>query len=99
VLTWCHWWGWESLATTAALLAAVLIGWRLANLRSFDAWTGRHLRAWWLRWTVYSAKLPDWLHACGLGMKHDPTPVMVTLTPWSRAFGRRQRAARTQLQR
>ena len=97
VLAWCHWWGWESLATTAALLAAVLIGWRLANLRSFDAWAGRHLRAWWLRWTVYSAKLPDWLHACGLGMKHDPAPVMVTLTPWSRAFGRRQHPARAQL--
>ncbi|MBV8995216.1 MAG: cell division protein FtsK [Pseudonocardiales bacterium] len=97
VLAWCHWWGWESLATTAALLAAVLIGWRLVNLRSFDAWAGRHLRAWWLRWTVYSAKLPDWLHACGLGMKHDPAPVMVTLTPWSRAFGRHQRPVRAQL--
>ena len=25
VLAWCHWWGWDSLATTAALLAAMLI--------------------------------------------------------------------------
>ncbi|MGH3696440.1 MAG: hypothetical protein ACRDRX_21025 [Pseudonocardiaceae bacterium] len=25
-----------------------------------------------LRWAVYSSKLPEWLHACGLGIKQDP---------------------------
>jgi S-DNA-T family DNA segregation ATPase FtsK/SpoIIIE len=52
--------------------AGVLAGWRLISLASFDAWAGRYLRAWWLRWTVYAPKLPAWLHACGLSIK--PTP-------------------------
>jgi S-DNA-T family DNA segregation ATPase FtsK/SpoIIIE len=99
VLAWCQWWGWASLATTASVAAALLIAWRLADLRSFDAWAGRHLRSWWLRWTIYSPKLPEWLHACGLGIKQDAAPVMVTLTPWARSFGRRRRTARAHLPR
>ena len=81
VLAWWHWWGWASLALTLGLVVGVLTGWRLLDLVSFDAWAGRYLRAWWLRWTVYSAKLPDWLHACGLGIKQDAAPVVVALTP------------------
>ena len=54
LLAWCQWWSWQSLALTASVIAAPLIGWRLADLRSFDAWAGRHLRSWWLRWTVYA---------------------------------------------
>jgi S-DNA-T family DNA segregation ATPase FtsK/SpoIIIE len=96
VLAWWHWWGWESLALTLGLVAAVLIGWRLLDLVSFDAWAGRYLRAWWLRWTVYSAKLPDWLHACGLGIKQDAVPVVVALTPLGRTLGRGRRPVRAQ---
>jgi S-DNA-T family DNA segregation ATPase FtsK/SpoIIIE len=59
VVVWWQWWGWVSLAITVGALAGLLTGWRLVNLRSFDAGAGRHLRAWWLRWTIYSPKLPD----------------------------------------
>jgi DNA segregation ATPase FtsK/SpoIIIE, S-DNA-T family len=93
---WWHWWGWESLALATGVIAAVLTGWRLADLASFDAWAGRHLRSWWLRWTVYSPKLPQWLHACGLSITPDATPVVVTVNPLGRSIsrGRRQTQAR-----
>jgi DNA segregation ATPase FtsK/SpoIIIE, S-DNA-T family len=90
VLAWWHWWGLPPLAITASALAGVLTGWRLLDLRSFDAWAGRHLRAWWLRWTVYSPKLPDWLLACGLGTTRDAAPVVV-LAPLGRSFRRGRR--------
>jgi S-DNA-T family DNA segregation ATPase FtsK/SpoIIIE len=99
VLAWCQWWGWQSLAITASAVAALLIGWRLVDLRSFDAWAGRHLRAWWLRWTVYAPKLPEWLHACGLGIKQDAAPVVVTLTPLVRGLRRSRQHSNTQLPR
>jgi S-DNA-T family DNA segregation ATPase FtsK/SpoIIIE len=85
---WWHWWGWVSLALTVGVLAGVLSGWRLLALTSFDAWVGRHLRAWWLRWTVYSPKLPDWLHACGLSIKPDAVPMVVRVTPLGRGIHR-----------
>ena len=78
VLAWWHWWGWESLVSPWGWSRLVLTGWRLLDLVSFDAWAGRYLRAWWLRWTVYAPKLPDWLHACGLGIKQDAAPVVVS---------------------
>ncbi|MGH4009794.1 MAG: FtsK/SpoIIIE domain-containing protein [Pseudonocardiaceae bacterium] len=96
-VAWWRWWGWESLALTAGVLTGVLAGWGLVDLRSFDVWAGRHLRAWWLRWTVYSPKLPHWLHACGLGIKQDTTPVVVALTPLGRTLGRGRRPAPAQL--
>src|SRR5262249_14173647 len=37
-LAWWQWWGWESLATTTGVVAVALAGWRLLDLRSFDAW-------------------------------------------------------------
>src|SRR6476660_8832614 len=76
-----QWWGGASLALTVGVVAGVLTGWRLINLSSFDAWVGRHLRAWWLRWTVYSPRLPQWLHACGLSIKPDAMPMVVTVNP------------------
>ena len=91
---WWHWWGPPSLVLTVGVVAAVLMGWRLADLASFDAWAGRHLRAWWLRWTVYAPKLPDWLHACGLGVKQDAVPVVLAVTPLARALGRSRRGVR-----
>jgi DNA segregation ATPase FtsK/SpoIIIE, S-DNA-T family len=99
VLAWWQCWGWVSLAITAGACAGVLIGWRLLDVRSFDAWAGRHLRAWWLRWMVYAPKLPDWLHACGLGVKQDRAPVVLALTPLGRALGRSRRPAPAQLPR
>jgi len=99
VTAWWHWWGWTSLALTAGVIATVLTAWRLVDLVSFDTWAGRHLRAWWLRWTVYSPKLPDWLHACGLGTKQDAVPIVLALTPLGRTFGRRRRPAQAQLPR
>jgi S-DNA-T family DNA segregation ATPase FtsK/SpoIIIE len=87
LLAWWHCWGGASLALTAGVVTMVLAGWRLGDLASFDAWAGRYLRAWWLRWTVYAAKLPEWLHACGLSIKTDAVPVMA-LSPLSRTLRR-----------
>jgi S-DNA-T family DNA segregation ATPase FtsK/SpoIIIE len=96
MLAWWHWWDGASLALTAGVVAGVLTGWRLVDLASFDAWVGRHLRAWWLRWTVYAPKLPQWLHACGLSIKPDTVPMVVTVNPLGRSIrrGRRQVQAR-----
>ena len=93
---WWQCWGWASLALTAAGVAGILTGWRLVDLASFDAWAGRHLRAWWLRWTVYAPKLPQWLHACGLSIKPDAVPMVVTVNPLGRSLrrGRSQAQAR-----
>src|SRR5918998_1922688 len=96
-VAWWHWWGWTSLALTAAVVTVMFIGWRLVDLASFDAWAGRHLRAWWLRWTVYAPKLPEWLHACGLGIKPDAAPVVVALTPLGRGLRWRRQQVTVQL--
>jgi DNA segregation ATPase FtsK/SpoIIIE, S-DNA-T family len=97
VTAWWHWWGWPSLILTLSVIATVLTTWRLVNVVSFDAWAGRHLRAWWLRWTIYAPKLPDWLHACGLGVRQDTAPVVVALTPFGGRLRRTRQQARTQL--
>ncbi|HET9255320.1 MAG TPA: FtsK/SpoIIIE domain-containing protein [Pseudonocardiaceae bacterium] len=99
VLAWWRWWGWESLATTAGVTAVALLGWRLLEVRSFDVWAGGHVRAWWLRWTVYAPKLPGWLHACGLGVEQDTVPVVLALTALGRALGRTRRPVPAQLPR
>jgi DNA segregation ATPase FtsK/SpoIIIE, S-DNA-T family len=96
VAGWWHWWGSPSLVLTVGVVAAVLAGWRLVDLVSFDAWAGRYLRAWWLRWTVYAPKLPDWLHACGLGVKQDAVPVVVAVTPLVRAVRRNRQQVKAQ---
>ncbi|HEX2290845.1 MAG TPA: FtsK/SpoIIIE domain-containing protein, partial [Pseudonocardiaceae bacterium] len=82
---------------TASAVVGMLVGWRLFDLASFDAWAGRYLRAWWLRWTVYAPKLPAWLNACGLGIKHDAAPVVVALTPLGRGLRWRRQQVTTQL--
>ncbi|MBV9012871.1 MAG: cell division protein FtsK [Pseudonocardiales bacterium] len=80
LMAWWQWWGWPSLALTLSVITVVLGVWRWINVLSFDTWAGRWLRAWWLRWTIYSPKLPDWLHACGLSITDGATPmVMVNL--------------------
>jgi S-DNA-T family DNA segregation ATPase FtsK/SpoIIIE len=97
VLAWWQWWGGASLVLTAAVVTGVLTAWRLVDLASFDAWVGRHLRAWWLRWTVYAPKLPQWLHACGLSIKPDAVPVVVTVNPLGRSIRRTRSHAQAQL--
>jgi S-DNA-T family DNA segregation ATPase FtsK/SpoIIIE len=97
VAGWWHWWGGLSLILTVSVVAAVLSAWRLIDLVSFDAWAGRHQRAWWLRWTVYAPKLPDWLHACGLDVKQDAVPVVVAVTPLVRAVRRNRRQVKAQV--
>src|SRR6185312_11046512 len=94
---WWHWWGPTSLAITVTVVAGVLVGWRLLDLASFDAWAGRHLRAWWLRWTIYAPKLPHWLHACGLGIKHDAVPVVLAVSPLAGPLRRQRRQTPAQL--
>ncbi len=79
------------------MVAGVLTGWRLIDLSSFDAWVGRHLRAWWLRWTVYAPKLPQWLHACGLSIKPDAIPMVVTVNPLGRSIRRGRSHAQARL--
>jgi S-DNA-T family DNA segregation ATPase FtsK/SpoIIIE len=88
---WWHWWGWPSLALTTSVVSGALTGWRLVDLASFDAWAGRHLRAWWQRWTIYAPKLPTWLHACGLTITHATPPAVVLLNPLGRRAFRAQR--------
>jgi S-DNA-T family DNA segregation ATPase FtsK/SpoIIIE len=97
VAGWWHWWGGLSLVFTVGVVAAVLSGWRLVDLVSFDAWAGRYLRAWWLRWAVYAPKLSDWLHSCDLGVKQDAVPVVVAVTPLVRTVGRNRRQVKAQL--
>ncbi len=97
VLGWWQWWGWASLVLTVGVVAGVLIGWRLVDLASFDAWAGRYLRAWWLCWTVYAPKLSEWLHACGLGISNGSAPVVVTLAPLGRTLRRRRSPTRERL--
>src|SRR5207248_3304899 len=48
-------------------------------------------------WTVYAPKLPEWLQYCGLAIKHDAAPVVVTLTPLVRGVRRRRPRVATQL--
>ncbi|MGB7797980.1 MAG: cell division protein FtsK, partial [Pseudonocardiaceae bacterium] len=93
VLAWWHCWGSASLATTGAVVTLGLSVWRLLDLVSFDAWAGRYLRAWWLRWMVYAPKLPEWLHACGLGIKQGAPPIVVTVSPLMRNIRRDRRPA------
>ena len=97
VVAWWHWWGWPSLAITAVTVAGMLIGWWLLDVASFDTWAGRYLRAWWLRWTVYAPKLPEWLHACGLGIKQDAVPVVVTFPPLGRLIRPKRQPVEAQL--
>ncbi|MGH3772095.1 MAG: FtsK/SpoIIIE domain-containing protein [Pseudonocardiaceae bacterium] len=97
VTAWWHWWGGLSLVLTVGVVAAVLTGWWLIDLVSFDGWAGRHLRWGALDYTVYAPKLPEWLHACGLGVKRDAVPVVVAVTPLVRAIRRNRQQVKAQL--
>ncbi|MBV9730421.1 MAG: hypothetical protein JO309_13650 [Pseudonocardiales bacterium] len=90
LMAWWHWWGWPSLALTLSVITLLLGVWRWIDVLSLDTWAGRWLRAWWLRWTIYAPKLPDWLHACGLSISDTTTP-MVTVNLVGRNKIRRHR--------
>ncbi len=79
VLAWWYWLGWLSLVIAVGSAGVLTLVWRLLDLPSFDRWLGRFARAWWLRWSTYVPKLPKWLHACGLSVKDDTLPVVVTV--------------------
>ncbi|MBO0881864.1 MAG: cell division protein FtsK, partial [Mycobacterium sp.] len=93
-LAWYHWLGWPSLAITVGVIAVGLLVWWRVDVLSFDRYAGRHLRAWWLRWTLYARRLPKWLHACGLSIKDDTIPVDVTVSLVGRGKTRRNQQRR-----
>jgi DNA segregation ATPase FtsK/SpoIIIE, S-DNA-T family len=90
VLGICLWW-WGSLPVVLAVVAVtVALGvWRWQHPATFEAWVGRRLRSWWLRWTIYGRRLPLWLRACGLTVR-DPNEPVVVVTPFGRRGMRRQ---------
>jgi S-DNA-T family DNA segregation ATPase FtsK/SpoIIIE len=94
---WWHWWRPASLVITVAVIAGVLTGWWVLDVASFDAWVGRHLRAWWLHWTIYAPKLPEWLRACGLSIKTDAATTVVILGPLGRSVRRSRGQQRSRL--
>jgi S-DNA-T family DNA segregation ATPase FtsK/SpoIIIE len=79
VAAWWYCLGWVSLVVLVGAAAVSLAVWRLVDLPTFDRWAWRWLRSWWLRWTTYAPKLPGWLHACGLSVRDDSAPVVVTV--------------------
>jgi S-DNA-T family DNA segregation ATPase FtsK/SpoIIIE len=90
---WSWWLGWVSLVVLVGAVAVSLAVWRLVDLVSFDRWAGRWLRAWWLRWTLYTRDLPAWLHACGLSVRDDALPLVVTVNLIGRKKIRQDRPA------
>ncbi|OLF17096.1 cell division protein FtsK [Actinophytocola xanthii] len=87
---WAWWWGWLPVALTAAALTAVGLVWRWRHRSSFEAWVGRWVRSWWLRWTVYAPRLPKWLHNCGLTIRNHERTVVLTANLLGRSKVRRQ---------
>ncbi len=48
---------------------------------------------------MYSPKLSDWLHACGLSIKPDAVPMVVTVTPLGRGIRRSRSHVQVRLPR
>lgn len=100
VLAWLHWWGWPSLAVTAAVVTVGLLVWRWVGRASFEPWAGRRLRGWWQRWIVYAPRMPAWLRACKLTVADPGQPVTVQVSPFRRtAVAPKTRPRRDQLPR
>jgi S-DNA-T family DNA segregation ATPase FtsK/SpoIIIE len=92
---WLWWWGWVPVVCTLAGVAVGLVVWRWRHRLSFEAWAGRWLRSWWLRWVLYARRLPGWLRACGLTVLDADRPIVLTANPLSRNKVRRQPKQRT----
>ncbi|HTK66809.1 MAG TPA: FtsK/SpoIIIE domain-containing protein [Pseudonocardia sp.] len=81
--------GWRPLAigtswTVEALGVWWLIAWQLGELTFFDHWIGRHLRGWWLRWTLYARRMPKWFRNCRLSITDTGQGVTVFVNPFRR---------------
>src|SRR4051794_20454742 len=87
---WVWWWGWLPVAMVLVGLAAGLVVWRWRHRASFETSAGRWLRSWWLRWTLYTRRLPKWLRACGLTVQDSDRPIVLTANPLGRNKIRRQ---------
>lgn len=83
---WLWWWDSLPVALTVAAVTVGLLVWRWRHPMSFEAWVGRRLRSWWLRWSLYARKVPGWLRACGLTIQDPNQPAVLVMTP----FGRRK---------
>ncbi|MFL6126054.1 FtsK/SpoIIIE domain-containing protein [Actinophytocola sp.] len=88
--TWLWWWGSLPVALTLAVVAVGLAVWRWRHPMSFEAWVGRRLRSWWLRWTLYARRLPSWLRACGLTVPDPHQPAVLVMSPLGRRKVHRQ---------
>lgn len=60
--------GWVALLVALLVFALTFVVWWHEHVVSFDRFVGRHLRAWWLRWTVYQPRWKLWMHSCGLAV-------------------------------
>jgi S-DNA-T family DNA segregation ATPase FtsK/SpoIIIE len=87
---WLWWWGSLPVALTVAAVAVGLLVWRWRHPMSFEAWVGRRLRSWWLRWTLYARRLPGWLRACGLTVSDPHQPAVLVMSPLGRRKVQRQ---------
>jgi len=94
VPAWLHWLGVVSLTATVVGLAVALLVWRCAARASFEPYVGRHLRAWWQRWIVYTPRMPGWLRACGLAVGDPDSGMAVQVTPFRRSAVRPKPKAR-----
>jgi S-DNA-T family DNA segregation ATPase FtsK/SpoIIIE len=82
---WWHWCGLLSLAVTVGFVAVVLLVWRHGDRVWFEAWAGRQLRTWCMRWLYYTPRMPRWLRACGLTVPDQGQLVTVHVTPFRRS--------------
>jgi S-DNA-T family DNA segregation ATPase FtsK/SpoIIIE len=92
---WLWWWGWLPVTATVVMVVVGVVVWRWRHRISFEAWAGWWLRSWWLRWLVYTRKLPRWLRACGLTVADADRPIVITANPLGRNKVRRQPKPRT----
>lgn len=87
---WLWWWGWLPLVIVASAAGVGLVVWWWRGRLSYEHWIGWRLRSWWLRWTLYSRRLPGWLRACGLTVPDPHQPAVLVMSPLGRRKVHRQ---------
>jgi S-DNA-T family DNA segregation ATPase FtsK/SpoIIIE len=87
---WLRWWGSLTVALAVAAVVLGMLVWRWRYPLVFEAWVGRRLRSWWLRWALYGRRLPRWLRACGLTIQDPDRSMVLVMTPFGRRAARRQ---------